>query len=74
MKTKFLSLMAVLALASPALATAETYSIDANHASVMFQVRHLMSQVTGKFNDIEGTVQIDRDDLAASSVAFTIKT
>jgi polyisoprenoid-binding protein YceI len=73
MKTKFLSLMAVLALASPAFA-AETYNFDPNHASVMFQIRHLMSKVTGKFNAFEGAVQVDRDDPAASSVAFTIKT
>lgn len=73
MKTKFLSLIAVLALASPAAAT-ETFNFDANHASVMFQVRHLMSQVTGKFNAFEGAVKIDRNDPKSSSVAFTIKT
>ena len=72
MKTKFLSLMAVLALASPAFA-AETYNVDPLHSNVMFQIRHLLSKVTGKFNDVQGTVQIDRDDPAASSVTFTIK-
>ncbi len=73
MKTKFVSLMAVLALAAPAV-EAETFNFDANHASVMFQIRHLMSKVTGKFNAFEGAVQIDRDDPAGSSVAFTIET
>lgn len=74
MKKKFAGLVAVLALASPAAAAAETFTFDANHASVMFQVRHLMSQVTGKFNAFEGAVQIDREDPKASSVAFTIQT
>ncbi len=73
MKMKFVSLMAVLALAAPAV-EAETFNFDANHASVLFQIRHLMSKVTGKFNAFEGAVKIDRDDPAASSVTFTIET
>ena len=73
MKMKFVSLMAVLALAAPAV-EAETFNFDANHASVMFQIRPLMSKITGKFNAFEGAVQIDRDDPAASSVTFTIET
>ena len=73
MKMKFVSLMAVLALAAPAV-EAETFNFDANHASVLFQIRHLMSKITGKFNAFEGAVQIDRDHPAASSVTFTIET
>ena len=38
-----------------------------------FQVRHLVSQVTGRFNDFEGAIRIDRDNPEASSVTFTIQ-
>lgn len=80
MKTKFLILMAAFALATPALAAdvqtpaaVETFNVDASHASVGFQVRHLMSQVTGKFTGFEGTVDINREDPSTSKVEFTIK-
>ena len=63
---------AVLAVASPALA-GETYAVDASHASVSFQIRHFMSQVTGRFNSFEGSISIDRENPAASSVQFSIK-
>lgn len=72
MKKTLLILAAAAALAAPAVA-AETYNIDANHASVGFKIRHLMSQVTGHFSDLEGTVHIDRDDPTASSVEITIQ-
>jgi polyisoprenoid-binding protein YceI len=37
-------------------------------------VRHMMSKVTGKFDDFSGVVNVDRANPAASSVEFTIKT
>lgn len=72
MKTPVLILAAALAAASPAIG-AEDYAIDASHASVTFQVRHLVSQVTGRFNAFEGSVRIDREKPEASSVEFTIQ-
>ena len=72
MKTPVLILAAAPAVASPALA-AEDYAIDASHADVSFQVRHLVSQVTGRFNAFEGSIRVDRDNPQASSVQFTIQ-
>ncbi len=59
--------------ASPALA-ADTYTFDKAHTTVLFQVRHLLTNVTGKFKDFEGTIQVDRANPAASSVDFTVQT
>jgi len=73
MKTPALILAAALAVASPAVA-AEDYAVDASHADVTFQIRHLVSQVTGRFNDFEGAIRIDRHAPEASSVTFTIQT
>jgi polyisoprenoid-binding protein YceI len=66
--------IAVLALlvAGSALA-ADTFVIDRNHSEATFQVRHLVSRVSGKFDDFAGSIAIDRANPAASSVEFTIK-
>jgi polyisoprenoid-binding protein YceI len=66
------SLAAALAAASPALA-AETYSFDKAHTTVGFQVRHIVTNVGGKFNDFTGTIQVDRAKPESSSVEFTIQ-
>jgi len=53
---------------------AETYNVDKNHSEATFKIRHLMSKVSGKFDDFAGSVTTDGKDAAASSVQFTIKT
>jgi polyisoprenoid-binding protein YceI len=52
---------------------AETFAVDPTHSEVSFQIRHMVSQVRGRFNDFSGTVQLDPKNLAASSVDFHIK-
>lgn len=62
-----LSILAALPL------QAETFAIDAGHSEVGFQVRHLVSQTRGRFNEFAGTVDLDPKNLANSSVDFKIK-
>jgi polyisoprenoid-binding protein YceI len=62
-----LSLLAALPI------QAETFAIDPGHSEVGFQVRHLVSQTRGRFNDFTGSVNLDPKNLANSSVDFTIK-
>ncbi len=52
---------------------ADTYAIDPGHSEVSFQIRHLVSNVRGRFNEFSGTVQLDPKNLPASSVEFHIK-
>jgi len=55
---RFIALSAAITLlAGPALA--ETYTIDAEHSSVAFSVRHLVSRTSGRFNDFSGTIKYD---------------
>ena len=68
-----IAVIAVLALGAPAVA-GETYVVDNNHSDATFRIRHLVSRVTGRFNDIAGEVVIDKEDPSKSSVAFSIKT
>ena len=71
-KTRFFVLAASLALAAPVQA-AETYQFDKAHTTVGFQVRHIYTNVSGKFTDFTGTIQVDRAKPESSTVDFTIQ-
>ena len=53
-------------------AEVETYEIDPVHSSVKFSIRHFVAKTTGKFNQFEGTIRVDREDWSKSSVNATI--
>lgn len=68
------TLLAAALAASAALpALADVYTIDKGHSEVSFQVRHLVTQVRGNFNDYQGTINLDPANLERSSVDFQIK-
>jgi polyisoprenoid-binding protein YceI len=50
-----------------------TYTIDKSHSEVLFQVRHLVTKVRGRFSDFAGTIVFDEQAPASSSVVFTVK-
>ena len=50
-----------------------TYKIDKSHSEVIFQVRHLVTRVRGRFDDFEGTVNVHEDKPELSSVEFTVQ-
>jgi len=68
-----LTCLSAFLIAHSALA-ADTYVIDPAHSSVGFQIRHLFSNVTGKFDEFAGTLQFDEANPEKSSVEVTIKT
>ncbi|MFN8093711.1 MAG: YceI family protein [Vicinamibacteria bacterium] len=72
MKTRFAVLAAAVALAAPAFA-ADTYQFDKSHTTVGFSVRHIVTNVGGKFQDFSGTIQVDKAKPESSSVEFTIQ-
>jgi polyisoprenoid-binding protein YceI len=50
------------------------YQLDPTHTYVGFSIRHMMvTQQRGQFHDVSGTLRLDGDDLAASSVDVAIK-
>jgi polyisoprenoid-binding protein YceI len=53
---------------------AEPFAVDNGHSEPNFQIRHILSKLSGKFDDFSGKINIDRAKPAASSVEFTIKT
>ena len=68
-------LIALLALVvAGRLLAADALKIDRAHSHVNFEIRHLVSSVTGSFKDFGGTIQFDKAAPAQSSVDFSIKT
>jgi polyisoprenoid-binding protein YceI len=51
----------------------KTYTIDKAHSEVVFQVRHLLTKVRGRFSEFEGTIAYDEADPERSSVNVIIQ-
>ena len=60
-------MVSLVALAAPA-----NYKVDPSHSSVGFSIRHLVSQVEGRFGKFEGQIQMDQADLKNSKVDFSV--
>ena len=61
-----------VAAALPAAAATETWTVDRDHSSVGFTVRHLVSNVRGQFGTFTGTVRLDPQHPEQGAVEFTI--
>ena len=68
-----LPLLIAAALAATPPAQPQALSIDAEHSSVGFSVRHLFTRVHGRFKAFEGTFVFDEANPAASSVRASIR-
>lgn len=67
--------LTVASLFAQAAAPQQPFTIDKGHSSATFRVRHnMVSNVTGRFNDFSGSININRENPTASSVEFTINT
>lgn len=61
-------LLCASTLASPA-----GYKVDPAHSSVSFSIRHLVSQVEGRFGKFSGSINMDQANLKDGSVEFTVE-
>lgn len=53
--------------------TKATWNVDTAHSTVGFSVRHMMiSNVKGTFNEFQGNIKADPEDLTGASIDFTI--
>lgn len=73
MRSTLATALFAAALTTMPVLAADVHTIDAGHSEVSFQVRHLVTQVRGNFNDYEGTINLDPANLEKSSVDFRIK-
>jgi polyisoprenoid-binding protein YceI len=75
MKRTITSLITIIALALPAIASAAAWNIDQDHTNIGFKVGHMMvSNVKGSFLKFSGTVELNDQDITKSKVAVTIDT
>ena len=65
-------MLTALAATPPAAAEPARYEIDPAHSSATFAVRHFVSQVPGRFDQLSGALAYDPENPAASSVEITI--
>jgi polyisoprenoid-binding protein YceI len=73
LSTGLLALVFAVSLAA-APAGATSWEIDNNHSEVAFQIRHFVTQVRGHFDTFGGTVVMDDENMANSSVEFWVET
>jgi polyisoprenoid-binding protein YceI len=70
--TRYL-LAAALALAATGSATAATYKIDPRHTQVFFTYGHnAYSHLSGRLNEVDGTLDFDPKNVAASSISLEL--
>jgi polyisoprenoid-binding protein YceI len=72
MNRKFFAAAVLTTLAALPL-RAESYKIDPGHSEVGFTIRHMVSNVRGRFNDFSGTVDMDPKAPQKGSVEFSVK-
>ncbi len=70
-RTVSLALLAALSLIVPA-ARAETFKVDPEHTAVLFNVRHLFTTVTGRFEKFQGQIDFDEHHPDKTHVEGTI--
>jgi polyisoprenoid-binding protein YceI len=58
---------------STATVAVRTFAIDKTHSEAVFQVRHLVTKVRGRFTDLGGAITFDEASPEQSAVAFTIQ-
>ena len=73
MKQITVATLALLVGLAGVASAADTWAIDKAHSEVTFRIKHLMSKVTGRFTDFDGTLTTDFGNLGASGVTFTIQ-
>ncbi|AGC43178.1 hypothetical protein MYSTI_01846 [Myxococcus stipitatus DSM 14675] len=65
------SVVAMVVLSSSP-AVASEWEVDSSHSSVEFSIRHLVSNVRGRFDKVEGTLSRDDADPTQSKMTLTI--
>lgn len=67
------ALALALIITLPALAQTSNWTIDPNHSTAQFTVRHMaISNVTGNFTKVTGTVDLNEKDITQSQVSASI--
>jgi polyisoprenoid-binding protein YceI len=59
----------------PAIASADTYDVDAVHSAVMFRAKRMgVVYVYGRFNEFAGTIEMNGEDVTTGKLSLEVKT
>jgi polyisoprenoid-binding protein YceI len=72
MTKKVSVLLALVGLLLPLAAAAKPLTVDPAHTNVGFQIRHLFSNVSGRFDRFDGKIEFDPDAPEKSSIEGSI--
>jgi polyisoprenoid-binding protein YceI len=75
LKAQWIGALSAIALLTSlsALAQTSTWNIDSAHSTAQFTVRHLgISNVTGSFSKVTGSVVLNEKDIAQSQVSASV--
>ena len=72
LRPSVLAFALAFAFVSSAQAGVETFEIDKTHSNVVFKIKHLLSKVTGQFNQFSGTVEIDPEKRDTVNVSGSV--
>ena len=72
MRAKWLALTLLLSFL-PNAGWAKNYKVDPDHSSVTFRVRHLFTEVEGRFKQFKGTIDLDPENPDATKVSGGIQ-
>ena len=73
MRSRWTGLVLVASMLVVPSAWATTYTVDAQHTSVTFKIRHLFSKVQGTFNEFEGSFVYEPGESEAWTVEMTVQ-
>lgn len=69
-----LTVIALALMLTAGMTQAATWSFDKAHSSVGFSVRHMViSKTVGTFNDYEGVIEFDGENVASGKVELTVQ-
>jgi len=66
------SLTSILLASQMAWAAPVSYDVDPVHSSIVFSIRHFVSQVEGRFKAFTGTISYDIENPSNSTVKFSV--
>jgi len=68
-----LAIVLCLAVANSSAVANEMFKIDPAHSTIAFKVRHLLGTAKGKFTKFSGTIDLNRQEPAKSSITASIQ-
>ena len=73
-KSSLILIMLISVISFTNAQSAKTWTVDKDHASINFSVKHFFSAVNGRFQSFDGDLKFETTDLKNSKVSFTIQT